>query len=73
MFIYGKEHFCKAHTAPHINACFDLTTRDVICSDCLKFIGEQTRWEVYDNRKFEFYDEREKNKYNFCPYCGAAK
>lgn len=71
MIVFSKERFYLAHCCEFPGYTFDTTQRDVICADCGNIIGTQVRWEVYDDRKFIFQEDREKDKYHYCPYCGS--
>jgi DNA-directed RNA polymerase subunit RPC12/RpoP len=70
MLVYSKERFIKAHEDvgnPYYNHSYSRYVRDVICT-CGETIGEQDNYPDF-NKGFSF-DSSEKNKYNFCPYCG---
>ena len=60
--LYSREKFFK----DNLNH-YDGYERDAICSSCGTVIGEQTKYSDWNNFSF---NEREKNDYVYCPYCG---
>lgn len=46
--------------------------RDAICNKCGVVLGSQRAYNEYKEPKEEefVFEEREKNNYDYCPYCG---
>ena len=71
--IYCSTKYIPAHadvTNPYYNHSYGRTVREVRCASCLKVIGEQVKYEMFNKFTFEQADEREKDDYKYCPYCG---
>jgi DNA-directed RNA polymerase subunit RPC12/RpoP len=67
---YGRERFIRAHQDikdPYYNHSYARHVRDVLCGACGKIIGEQVKYEI--EKQFHF-ENKEKDDYRFCPYCG---
>ena len=69
MLVYSSEHF---HSKVN-GHCYEYYSRDAICGNCGIIIGRQTCYNYSkgnkDKREY-YFEDREKNNYKFCPYCG---
>lgn len=68
MIVYSSEHF---HSTVNGHG-YKYYSRDAICGECGCVIGRQECYDYNkDKSKMKFsFREREKNSYEFCPYCG---
>lgn len=66
MLVYSSSYHVPKRPGGH---GYEHDIRDAICGNCSKVIGRQTK---YDNKEEFYFDDREKNEYTFCPYCGKV-
>ena len=64
MLVYSSSSYVPKAPGGH---GYEHYTRDAICGNCGKVIGNQIKFT--DEEGFYFYT-REKNEYIYCPYCG---
>ena len=51
---------------------YEYYSRDGICGECGAVIGQQVCYEHKPMEKKFFFKDRDKNNYEFCPYCGKS-
>ena len=66
MFVYSSPNFNPKRNGHG----YEYYSRDAICGECGSVIGRQECYNyTKEPREYSFYN-REKNNYEFCPYCG---
>lgn len=49
---------------------YEYYSRDAICGECGSVIGSQSCYEHKPMEEKFYFENRDKNYYEFCPYCG---